>query len=108
MTDGDIELVQVVADLAVTLPAVVWAIVRDERRLTGAALERAWTPTSRDAAIFALFLMGVHPLAVVVHWTKTRASLAGFALGLACGVSVAALGVGAQVLAAGAVGVLGL
>jgi hypothetical protein len=57
--------------------AVPWWIVRfDLRRLTGERLDRAWT--------HATFLMAVvvfGPLCLPFHFTKTRRSLWGFALG---------------------------
>ena len=82
MTEGNLELVDVLISWAVTLPAVVAIVVYDERRLEGRRLERAWPPVSRDAAIFAGFMMGVHPLCVLVHFVRTRRSVAGVALGL--------------------------
>lgn len=82
MTDGDLELYEILAAWSVTLPAVVTIIVRDERRLTGKHLERAWPPQSRDAAIFGLWMMGVHPLCVLIHFVRTRRSVPGALLGL--------------------------
>ena len=58
-------------------------VVRDERRLAGARLARAWTPVSRDAAIFGLWLMGVHPLCILIHFLRTRRSFGGLLIGLA-------------------------
>jgi hypothetical protein len=82
VTPGNLELLQVVVSWAVTLPAVVGIIVHDERRLRGNRLARSWPPPSRDAAIFGLWLLGVHPLCVLVHFVRTRRSLAGFGVGL--------------------------
>jgi hypothetical protein len=82
VTDGDLELYEILAAWSVTLPAVVTIIVRDERRLTGKELERAWPPQSRDAAIFGLWMMGVHPLCVLIHFVRTRRSPWGVLLGL--------------------------
>jgi hypothetical protein len=82
MTDGNLEVLLVVVSWVVTLPAVVAIIVCDERRLRGAELGRAWPPCSRDAAIFGLWNMGVHPLCVLVHFARTRRSLRGALLGL--------------------------
>jgi len=82
VTRGNLELVEILASWSVTLPAVVTIIVRDERHLTGPRLERAWPPQSRDAAIFGLWLMGVHPLCVFVHFVRTRRSIGGVLLGL--------------------------
>lgn len=108
MTPGNVELIQCVADWVVTIPATAALVVRDERRLTGERLARAWTPVSRDGALLGLWMMGVLPLALAVHWTKTRASLGGFAIGAVLVVAVVALGIGAQLAAAGAVDWLGL
>jgi len=108
VTPGNVELVQVIADWVVTLPATAVLIVRDERRLTGDQLARAWPPSSRDGAILGLWMLGVHPLALAIHWTKTRASVTGFAIGFALLVTVEALGIAAQFVAATAVDWLGL
>lgn len=62
-------------------------VLLDERRLARVAeekLERAWKPSSRDAALVAFGL-----LAIPVHFIKTRGSLKkplGFLVGLALGV----------------------
>jgi hypothetical protein len=63
-------------------------VILDERKiLSESQLERAWPPTSRDAAIVAF---GV--LALPVHFVKTRGHLGslrgvlGYPLGLALGV----------------------
>jgi hypothetical protein len=82
VTPGNLELLQIVVSWAVTLPAVAGIIVRDERRLRGERFARSWPPPSRDAAIFGLWLMGVHPLCVLVHFIRTRRSLAGLGMGL--------------------------
>jgi hypothetical protein len=82
MTAGNLELVQIVVSWAVTLPAVAILISRDERRLPADLLERAWPPQSRDAAIFGLFNLGVHPLCVLIHFARTRRSLVGTLVGL--------------------------
>lgn len=66
MTPGNLELVEIVVSWTTTLPAVAVVIVRDERRLTGERLARAWEPPSRDAAIFGTWNLGLHPLCVLV------------------------------------------
>jgi hypothetical protein len=96
LTDGNLELLQIIASWVVTLPAVVGVIVWDERRLGGTALERAWPPVSRDAAIFGLWNMGIHPLCVLIHFLRTRRSFRGAGLGVAWTATVVALGIGAQ------------
>jgi hypothetical protein len=105
---GNLELLQVVASWTVTLPAVAAIVGPDERRLTGEALARAWPAQSRDAAIFGLWLLGVHPLAVFIHSAKTRRSLAGLALGLRYLLAVTLLDNCAQIGATLAVDWLGL
>ena len=108
MTEGTLEVVQIVVSWAVTLPAVAAIIVCDERRLRADALARAWPPVSRDAAIFGLWNMGVHPLCVLVHFARTRRSLYGALLGLGWLIAVLAAGVGAQLATAALVDWLGL
>jgi hypothetical protein len=107
VTPGNLELVQVIASWAVTLPAVAAIIVLDERRLRGAELARAWPPPSRDAAIFGLWNLGVHHLCVLVHFSRTRRNVRGVALGLVWLVAVTAADVGAQFGATAAVDWLG-
>ena len=96
MTPGNLEFVQVVVSMAVTLPSVVAIIVLDERRLRGVERDRAWPPQSRDAAIFGLWNVGAHPLCLLVHFIRTRRSLLGIALGVGWLVAVAAVDAGAQ------------
>ena len=100
MTSGNLELLQVVVSWAVTLPAVTAIIVHDERRLVGARRDRAWPAVSRDAAIFALWNLGVPHLCVLVHFARTRRGLAGVAIGLAALAAVVAVDVGAQLATA--------
>lgn len=105
MSPGDVELLQVVVSWTVTLPAAACLIVMDERRLKGDALDNAWPPQSRDAALFASWNMGLIYLCVCVwlHFVRTRRSLAGVGLGtLWCAVIVAA-DVGAELGAAATV-----
>jgi hypothetical protein len=65
---------------------------RDLRRLSGDRLARAWTDASFLSAVVVF-----GPLALPVHFTKTRRSLAGFGLG----VGMAALCLLAQALVTG-------
>jgi hypothetical protein len=95
VTPADAEVFEVLADWAVTLPATILLIRRDERRLQGARLERSWPPSSRDGAILGLWLFGLHPLAIAIHWMKTRASVRGCAVGVALFLVIEALGIGA-------------
>jgi hypothetical protein len=108
MTDGNLQLVQVIASWVVTLPAVIVVIKADERRLTGEALERAWPPQSRDAAIFGLWNMGVHPLCVLIHFARTRRTLLGTGLGLVWLLAIMLADAGVQTGVAAAIERLGL
>ena len=108
MKEGDVEVFQILGSWAVTLPAVAWIIVRDERRLKGRQLENAWPPASRDAAIYALWNFGVQHLSVVIHFVRTRRSLRGVGLGLAWLVAVVAADIAAQTAVAWTIELLGL
>ena len=108
MTEGNLELVQVIVSWIVTLPAVVIVIRTDERRLRAEALARAWPPQSRDAAIFGLWNLGVHPLCVLIHFARTRRSVLGTGLGLAWVVAILLADAGAQSGVALAIDRLGL
>jgi hypothetical protein len=108
MTDGNLELVQVIVSWVVTLPAVVLVIRTDERRLEADALARAWPPQSRDAAIFGLWNLGVHPLCVLIHFARTRRSVLGTGLGLVWVVAILLADAGVQTGVALAIERLGL
>jgi hypothetical protein len=95
VTPGDAEVFEILAHWAVTLPATILLIRRDERGLRGEELARAWPPSSRDGAILGLWQLGLHPLAVAIHWARTRASFAGVVYGAFLFVVVEALGIGA-------------
>jgi hypothetical protein len=75
------------------LPILSWAaLVIDERRLSSAQLARAWPPATRSLAV-----LWFGPLAVVLHFARTRGSFGELvevgrkALGFALGLGVAAL-----------------
>jgi len=108
VTPGNQELVQVLASWTATLPAVIAAIVSDERRLTGRELERAWPAVSRDCAIFALWSLGLPHLCVPIHFVRTRRSLRGTAMGLLWLAAVVLADAGAQLAAAAGIEWLGL
>jgi hypothetical protein len=108
VTPGNLELLQIVVSWTVTLPAVAAIIVHDERRLRGELRARAWPPQSRDAAIFALWNVGVPHLSVAIHFIKTRRSLHGVGMALLGLTVVVALDAGAQLGAAQVVEWLGL
>jgi len=74
--------------------AVIWGLIRlDERYLCDdAQLERAWLPSSRDAAI-----IGFGPIALILHFLRTRISFKSVwsaAIGLFIGLAMAAAIVG--------------
>ena len=75
------------------LPLLCWGVlVLDERRLDPPRLARAWPAVSRTAAVLAF-----GPLAVVLHFARTRGSFRSATdvlrklLGLALGLVLAAL-----------------
>ncbi|HEX8792539.1 MAG TPA: hypothetical protein VF765_16440 [Polyangiaceae bacterium] len=83
MTPGNEEFVEVCVTLVVPLSIVVPLLRFDERRLKPAQLERAWPPVSRDAALFAPWLLlGMPQLCLPVHAVKTRGWLVGLLPGL--------------------------
>jgi hypothetical protein len=69
--------------------AVIWGLIRlDERYLCDEArLEKAWPPSSRDAAI-----IGFGPIALVLHFLRTRISFTvrGIVVGVPLGLAMAA------------------
>jgi hypothetical protein len=108
VTSGNLEFVQVLASWAATVPAVVAIIARDERRLSASELERAWSPVSRDSAIFAAWNLGIPHLCILVHFVKTRRTLRGVAAGLLWLSAVVLLDVAAQWAATLAIDAFGL
>ena len=83
MTPGNEEFVEVCVTLVVPLAIVMPLLRFDERRLKPAQLERAWPPVSRDAAVFAPWLLlGMPQLCLPVHAVKTRGWLVGLLPGL--------------------------
>lgn len=82
------EIVEIATSWLVTTTLTFALVIADERRLRADRLARAWPPQSRDAAIIAF-----GPLALIVHFAKTRGrlrsarGLAGAAVGLAMGVA---------------------
>ncbi len=55
-----------------------WVLRRDTRRLSPEQSARAWNTASRWAALGAF-----GPLCLIVHFTRTRRSIRGLAVGLA-------------------------
>lgn len=86
------ELLVLLLSWIVTNLASFAIVILDERHLSSARLERAWPRSSRDAAIIAF-----GPLAVPVHFVRTRGSLSsvrgalGYVLGLFLGILALAL-----------------
>lgn len=86
------DVIELAASWAVTTTATFLVVLVDERRLPREALARAWPPASRDAAI-----VGFGPLALVVHFAKTRGHMRsgrgvlGLAAGLALGLVATAV-----------------
>jgi hypothetical protein len=108
VSPGNLELARVLASWAATLPTVATILLRDERRLEGEALARAWPPQSRDAAIFGLWLFGLQPFCVLMHFARTRRSTRGVVVGLLWLCVVFAIDIGAQIGAAVAIDWFGL
>lgn len=80
------EVLHVCLQLAVGIAVPAALIRRDLARLAPERLARSWNDASLWSAIVAF-----GPVAVVVHFTRTRRSVLGFALGLAwAGLAVAA------------------
>lgn len=80
-------LTELIASWVVTTVLTFAVIMLDERWMKPERLERAWPPTSRDAAIIAF-----GPLALLLHFVRTRGGfrslrlLAGIPLGLGMGI----------------------
>jgi hypothetical protein len=110
VSPGNVEFVQVVTSMVVAPATAATIVMLDERRLRGHALARAWTPASRDAAIFGTWLFGAMYgcVALLVHFTKTRWSFAGFGIGSLWVAFLLAVDVGSMFLAAAVIDWLGL
>jgi hypothetical protein len=110
LTPGNLEFVQVLASWITTVGAFAAVVTRDERRLKGPALARAWPAASRDAAILGVFLFGAAyaVLAVLIHFARTRHRFWGAMVGLFWGVCLLLLDVGAGIGAEAAIDWLGI
>lgn len=108
MTPGNLEFVDLIASMVTSLSSVSAIIVLDERRLRGEELARAWLPVSRDAAIFGLANVALHPVCVLLHFVRTRRSWVGVVLGFLWLVIVVVADLGAQVAAEGFVRLFGI
>jgi hypothetical protein len=111
VTAGDFELVEILVEWSVTIPAFAAIVVLDERRLSGPQLGRAWPPQTRDAAIFALWLF-CHPVSLLfcllVHFVRTRRNVLGAIWGVLWCLVVYAVETAALLGAAAACGQLEL
>jgi hypothetical protein len=110
VSPGNLELVQVVTAMLVSPMGFAAIVLVDERRLKGPRLARAWLTVSRDATIFGAsqFSVMYGCLGLIIHFTKTRWSLAGFGLGLLWAVALFGLYVSSIVLVTEAIDWLGL
>lgn len=107
---GPGEVVLLVASWVLTTGLSFLVVRLDERRLREEQLERAWLPTSRDAAIVAFGF-----LALPIHFIKTRGhvrsarGVLGYPLGLLLGaIAVVLVAVVSSLLLDGLAWLLGL
>lgn len=84
VAESIVEVVAILVSGAVSWTASAWIIKRDEKKLDGPMLARAYAPATLIASVF-LF----QQIAVLVHFIRTRRSFKGFFLGL--GWAIAAL-----------------
>jgi hypothetical protein len=110
VSPGNLEVVQIFVSWIVTVPGFAAIVVFDERRLRGAALERSWPPSSRDAAIFGSWLFGsiYGIVGVLVHFASTRRNLSGVLVGIVAGATLLLADLAAQYGAALAIDWIGL
>jgi hypothetical protein len=110
VSPGNLEFAQILTLMLVSPVGVAAVLHLDERRLSDAQLERAWAPATRGATVFNTWQFA--PLygyvGIIVHFTKTRASLAGFGLGVVWAVVLYWLSVGAVVAVTAVIEWLGL
>ncbi len=104
MTPGNVDFVEVLASMAVWTGGVAAVLLFDERRTEQRWSEHAWLASTREAAILGAFLFGwlYGCPALLIHFVKSRWSLAGFGLG----VLFASLLFGANLLVVAAIEVL--
>jgi hypothetical protein len=110
VSPGNLEFAQILTFMIVSPVGVAAVLHIDERRLSGAQLERAWAPATRGATILNTWQFA--PLygyvGIIVHFTKTRWSLAGFGLGVLWALVLYAVNVGAVVATTAVIDWLGL
>jgi hypothetical protein len=97
VSPGDLEFAQILTLMLVSPVGVATVLHLDERRLRGAQLDRAWAPATRGATVLNTWQFA--PLygyvGVIIHFTKTRWSLAGFGLGVLWAAALHAVNIGA-------------
>ena len=111
MTPGNVEFAQVLASMTVNTAGVAAILHADRCRLFGPARRaNMWLPSTRDASVLGAFLFGwlYGGPALIIHFVKSRRSLAGAVLGVLCAVDLVAADVGAQLGTAAAITWLGL
>jgi hypothetical protein len=81
------EVFSLSAQIALGIALPVWVIRGDLRGLSAERLARAWLDSTVWSAVVAF-----GPLALVVHFTRTRRSVLGFGLGLGWAVLAMMLG----------------
>jgi hypothetical protein len=97
VSPGNVEFVQVLALLVISPVGVATILRLDERRLRGQQLGRAWLTVTRDATVFGAWQFApiYGCIGLIVHFTKTRWSLAGFGLGVLWAIALYAANVAA-------------
>jgi hypothetical protein len=109
VSPGNVEFVQVVVSMTVCTGTIAAILLFDGRapRRHG---EHAWLPATTDAAILGTFLFSwlYGCPALILHFTKSRWSLAGFGLGAFWAAVLFGADLGAQVVALTAIDWLGL
>jgi len=72
-----LQVISLTLQIALGIALPVWVIRRDLRRLSPERLARAWNEATVWSAVVAF-----GPIALIVHFSRTRRSLGGFGLGL--------------------------
>jgi hypothetical protein len=110
VTPGNVEFVQVVCSMTVNTGCVGAVLYADERRSSAGRRAVSWLPATRDAAVLGAFLFGwlYGGPALLIHFIKSRRSLAGVGLGLLSAVLLVVADIGAQLGAEAAIEWLGL
>jgi hypothetical protein len=98
VTPGNVEFFQVVTSMTVSTGGVAAILYVDQRRLSRLGLYVPWLPATLDAAVLGTFLFSwaYGAPAIVIHFVRSRWSLAGIGLGVLWAVLLVATDVGAQ------------